>query len=323
VKKLTIGIIGGGKFFDYVHAPALDVMKGIGRKVLCCLDEKRARHICKKWGYQKYYLDIDGMFSHEKLDAVYAITPPAVTGQIALKAIKNGVPAFLEKPVAEDFKTLSAIQRAFRKHKTPHFIAFNRRHIPLVLAAKQYLKKHGPASHIAVDFYRHNTKAPSPFMGSGVHAVDTIRFLCGDVKSVLTVKSRRVYFDKKAVSYSSLLKFASGITGVFNYHCRAGYPSEQYRLFFENGTLVLELSRPEGAACPKKLSIFRGLKLVYHMDLLKMLSRRRRTPAYLNGIVDEHRYFLECLRRRKHMESDIHESVKTMRLAKAINANLS
>jgi len=43
----------------------------------------------------------------------------------------------------------------------------------------------------------------------------------------------------------------------------------------------------------------------------------------LNGIVDEHRYFLECLKRRRPMESDINESVKTMRLARAIKTNLS
>jgi predicted dehydrogenase len=318
MKELTIGVIGGGSFFEAVHAQAINLMPGIKRKILHRRNEEKARTTCEKWGYDTYYLDFDEMCEKEDLDALYVITPPAVTRDLAVRAIERGIPSFLEKPLAQDFQGLKEIGDAYEKHKTPHFVAYNRRHISILKEARAYVEKKGGLTHLALDFFRHDRRAPTQLMGQGVHGIDTIRFLCGDVEWVHTIRSPVQYFDRKPVAFSALLKFKSGVTGVFNYNCRAGKCSERYSLFTENGTVCVELSNPGGIEYPKRLTIYEGEQRVKEVDFIRDLPREELTASHFNGIVDEHAYFLDHLRNNKPMVVDVYESIKTTRLAEAI-----
>ncbi|OGS37435.1 MAG: hypothetical protein A2293_10900 [Elusimicrobia bacterium RIFOXYB2_FULL_49_7] len=320
MKDLRIGIIGGGRFFNWVHAPALELIRDNFKcMVFCCCDEQQARETVAKWGYDRTYLDADEMLEKEPIDMLYVTTPPSVTGQMAIKAIERGIPAFLEKPICNSFEELKRIQDAYNKYGTPHFVAYNRRHIRILNEAKRYVQEKGGLSHIQVDWYRHDTKAPTGFMGSGIHGIDAMRYLCGDVETLRSVSSKTEYFDKQPISYSALFMFKSGISGVFNSNARAGHLSERYVLFTENGSVELELTSPGGLDCPKWLKIYEGKKLVRDVDLLRDRPEAERTPAHFNGIVDEHLYFLDCVRNKQAPFPDVNDSIKSMRLAAAFN----
>ena len=155
-------------------------------------------------------------------------------------------------------------------------------------------------------------------MGSVIHAIDTIRFLCGEVKSLKPLKSAAHYFDKLPVSYSTLLEFESGVTGALNSHCRAGTESERYSLFAENRTLIVELTGPGDVAQPKWLKQYEGLKLTRDMDLQRDSPVAEKTAAHFNGIVAEHVYFLDRLRAGGPMTPDVVDAEKTLKLAEAI-----
>ena len=323
MKELTVGIIGGGGFFELVHAPALNLMPGIKRKVLHRRDAEKAKVTCAKWGYDAFYQDFDEMCKKEKPDCILCVTPPNVTKDFAVRAITAGIPVMLEKPVARDFAGLNEIKLAYEKYKTPHFVAYNRRHISILNEGKKYAEARGGLSHLAVDFFREDRTAPAALMGSGVHAIDALRYLCGDVAEIYTITSKTQYFDKKNISYSSLLTFESGISGVFNYNCRAGVCSERYGLFTENGTVFIELSNPGDIQYPKNLKIYEMLNLVKEVDFNRDLPKEQQTAWHFNGIVDEQIYFLDCIRNKKKMEPDIYESIRTTRLAEAINVRFN
>ena len=319
MKEVTIAVIGGGKFFEAVHAPAISLMPDIKRKVLHRRNEEKAKYICQKWGYDAYYLDFDEMCEKEDLDAIYVITPHTATKDLAVKVIERGIPMFAEKPIAGDFEGLQEIRDAYEKHKTPHFVAYNRRHISILKEAKRYVEERGGLCHMALDFFRHDRKAPVRLMGQGVHGIDTIRFLCGDVEWLHTIQSPVRYFDDMPVSFSTLLRFKSGVTGVLNYNCRAGVCSERYGLFAENTTVFAEVSNPGDIQYRKLLTIYEGECRVREVDFIRDLPKKERTASHFNGVVDEHAYFLDCLRNGKPMGVDIYESIKTTRLAEAIN----
>jgi predicted dehydrogenase len=320
MKHMTVAIIGGGNFFNLMHGPVLSGLPGIGRAVHYNPDADQARANVEAWGFDEVYPTLADLLSNEAIDCVYVHTPPAATAHYEVQFIEAGIPAFLEKPIAEDPDSLHRINDAFSQYGTQHFVAFNRRHSPIVAAVKDFVDGANQVSHLAVDFYRHDTRPPNDYMGSAVHPIDTIRFLLGDIQDIHTVKSETEYFDSSKISYSSVFRFASGVTGTLNFNCRAGHVSERYTVLAENISVVAELTGPYDVTWPKtlKVSTEKGATVTKDIDLGRDLPGDRQTAAFFNGIEQEHHYFMDCLQSGGPMSPGIRETIGTMKTAYAI-----
>lgn len=311
---MDLGIVGGGAWFEAMHAPAIRSQKGINRIVLACLDEKLAKALCKKWGYDKYYLDYREMAKCEKLDAVCIVTPPVAAPAIIAWFLKQGVPVFTEKPPAADLKSMGPLLKI---RGAPCFVAFNRRHIKPVREARKWIQAQPKITHVSVDFLRHDTKAPEHLMASAIHSIDCLRFLFGEAEEVRALSGGVKFFDSKAVAYGGLIRFKSGVLGVLNYNCRSGLVRERYSVFAEDKTLIMDLTDKCGSFDNKRIRIYENLKKVLEKTYCKG------SPSDINGITTEHEYFLSCVRRGVRMMPDLNDAAKTMRLAEVINRGYS
>jgi predicted dehydrogenase len=311
---MNLGIVGGGSWFEAMHAPAIRSQKGINRIVLSCLDEKRAKALCRKWGYDKYYLDFREMAKREKLDAVCIVTPPVVAPAIIALFLKQGVPVFTEKPPAADLKSMASLLKI---RGAPCFVAFNRRHIKPVLEARKWIQAQPKITHVSVDFLRHDTIAPGHLMASAIHSIDALRFLFGEAEEVRALSGSVKFFDRKAVSYGGLIRFKSGVLAVLNYNCRSGLVRERYSVFAEDKTLVMDLTDKSGSFDNKKIRIYENLKKVLEKSYCKG------SPSDINGITAEHACFLSCVRKKNAMSPDLEDAARTMVLAETVNRGLT
>ncbi|HYF51121.1 MAG TPA: Gfo/Idh/MocA family oxidoreductase [Planctomycetota bacterium] len=323
MQPLKVGIVGGGNFFNFVHGPALKCQSGLERIVICNIDENVARQNCERWGFHGFYADFETMVAREKLDALMLIVPPVVTEKLILRAFETGIPTFTEKPIANSLQALEPIQRAYEKTRARHFVAFNRRHIDIVKQGREHAYAQGGIAHLAIDFFRVDRTAPTSIMGQGIHAIDTIQYLAGDVAEIQTIVSPTQYFDKKPIAFTSLLKFESGITGVFNYNCRAGQNCERYTLFCENTSVIMQLTNPGETHYPKTLQIYEKEKLIRDVDYSRDLPKEQQTAWHYNGIVEEQRFFFDAVREKREMRPNVLDAIRTTRLAEAINAGYS
>lgn len=318
--KFCICIIGGGKFFETMHAPTIDTLDDIGRKVIVNPDKKYGEMIRQKWNYDAHYLDIDRALQTETIDCAYVITPHAVTKQYVVQLIKRGVPTFAEKPIAETLTDLMEIKYAYSRYGTPHQVGFNRRFSPIIRELANFISSTPDMSQLDVRFFRHNVRLPGDYMGSAIHAIDTIRFLCGNVRTIHTVISDTEYFDHGKIAYSSLFTFESGITGSLIFNCRAGYPSESYAAHTENVSATAELTMPSDVAWDKTLKIVsdQGETVLKDINLERDAPAENQNAPYFNGITQEHRYFLDKVRSGEAIPYNIDESIVTMKTAFAI-----
>lgn len=317
---MTVAIIGGGNFFNLMHGPVVSKMPAITRMTHFNADPLQAKKNAASWHFDEVYPDIDSLLKNETVDCAYVFTPAEVTSQYAVKFIELGIAVFLEKPVAEDPADLLKIKAAYRQNSTNHFIAFNRRFSPIISVVKEFMQSHSPVNHIAVDFYRHDTRLPNKYMGSAVHPIDTIRYLFGDIQDIHTVRSQTEYFDHGKISYTSIFVFDSGLSGSLTFNCRAGHISEGYTVLAENTTLIAELSGPYGTDWPKTVKILtdRGNTVIKDVDLGHDLPSEHHTPSFFNGVEQEHRYFIKCLQDGTRMSPGIEETIGTMKTAYAI-----
>ena len=96
-------------------------------------------------------------------------------------------------------------------------VSFQRRSCPMVVQLREECLKRGPIVHAECSFYKYDInpylQARDHMMDDGVHAIDTLRWMCGgEVVAIHSVTKRVQTPDINFIS--TLMEFDNGATGV-------------------------------------------------------------------------------------------------------------
>jgi predicted dehydrogenase len=211
MKPLNVAVIGCGfmgrahtnahrkvwNFFDVPYRPVL--------KVICDVNEERAKKFAERWGFEGFETDYRKVMQRDDIDLVDICLPNNFHAEVAIAAAKAGKMIICEKPLARDGKEALAMVKAVEKAGVPNFVSFNYRRIPAVTLAKQLIEEGrlGRIFHYRAKFlqdwtiskdvpqggdalWRLDVKAA----GSGVtgdllaHCIDTALWLNGSIEKV-------------------------------------------------------------------------------------------------------------------------------------------
>jgi predicted dehydrogenase len=163
----------------------------------------------------------------EKPDGVIIATPNQVHVANGLESIAAGIPALVEKPIADDVESATRLVEAAEAARVPLLVGHHRRHNPLIRKAKeaiesgqlgQILAVHGTCWFYKPDDYFDTAwrreKGAGPVFLNLIHDVDNLRYLCGDVVSVQAVESNAVRGNAVEETAAILLRFRSGALGT-------------------------------------------------------------------------------------------------------------
>ncbi len=152
-------------------------------------------------------------------------TPFHVVG--GLEAVAAGVPALIEKPIADHLGEALRLVEAAEAAGVPVLVGHHRRHNPMLQAAREAIAGGRVGQVLAVHAQCWFRKADSYFEpewrrrpGAGpvltnlIHDVDNLRFLCGEVVAVQAVESRAGRGHPVEDTAVVLLEFASGALGT-------------------------------------------------------------------------------------------------------------
>ena len=227
MKKLNVGLIGCGfmgrthsnasrrvnNFFDLEYQPVL--------KVVCDLDEARAKSFAAKWGYEAYETDWRKLIARDDIDLVDITLPNDMHAEVAVAAAKAGKMILCEKPLArtgaEGLKMVQAVEKA----GVPNMVSYNYRRIPAVTLAKQLIDEGrlGRIFHYRAKFLQDWTiskdlpqggpglwRLDVKVAGSGVtgdllaHCIDTALWLNGSIEKVNAMTETFIKQRKHTVS---------------------------------------------------------------------------------------------------------------------------
>ncbi|WP_243791107.1 Gfo/Idh/MocA family protein [Saccharopolyspora gloriosae] len=128
-EALRVGIVGAGPWARRVHAPGLNAHPGMHLTAVW----SRRPDTAKALAYQ-YDADVaDGYDSLlDAVDAVAFAVPPAVQGELAVQAAREGKHLILEKPLAGDVPAAEAVANAVRQSRVAALVMLTRRFAPEV-----------------------------------------------------------------------------------------------------------------------------------------------------------------------------------------------
>jgi len=315
-KKVRIAIIGAGGRALMAHYPALRDIPEADLVAVSELNEQRLHKVCDEYKIKGRYTDYHQMLQHEKPDAVYAIMPPHHLYDVAATVIEHGCHLFIEKPPAVTTEQMRQLAALARRQKVLTGVTFQRRFSPLIRRGKAQCEKRGAVHTAHASFYKNWVGGAPYYRGAmdmltcdGIHAVDTLRYLCGGEVESVASDSRRLEAGHWNM-HLALVRFSSGATGLLLNNFMAGRrmfsveihspgvsffgdPEEGGHLFADNKTEPVE-----------------------QLDPFVLANSHEDYHAF--GSFDINRHFVDCILKGKDPETDFDDATKTMELVDTI-----
>lgn len=227
--KVRVGFVGAGGVAKR-HADVLLGFEEVAVAGVADLNEAYASDLAEHCG-AKPYRTHEELLSGEDLDALYVCVPPFAHGAPEHAAIDAELPLFVEKPVAIDFETASAIGERIEAAGLVTAVGYHWRYLDTVEQAAELLEDN-PARLVTGSWL---DKVPPPAwwvrrdrsggqtIEQSTHVLDLIRLLAGEVSEVYAVEAiaeqpRTPGADVADVS-SATLRFEGGAIGSLSSSC--------------------------------------------------------------------------------------------------------
>lgn len=319
--------IGAGYFSKYQYE-AWSRMPGVKIVALCNRQVEKGKALMDQYGITRHYTDYREMIEKEKPDFVDIITPPDTHLEMCKFAAEQGVNVFCQKPLAPTINECREIVRICKDNGVRFMVNENWRWQPWYREIKRLLDADEIGELFSMNFHARmgdgwghgaylnrqpyfRTMPRLLIYETGVHFIDTFRFLAGEVESVYA-KLRKLNPVIAGEDCGHIVfNFKSGAVGVWDANRYNEKECRDPRYTF--GTFLVE-----------------GSKGSIEMDTeANMRIKPLGKPSQLHDYPHEdknfggdscyftQRHFLDCLSSGKAFETDGDEYLKTWEVQEA------
>jgi predicted dehydrogenase len=308
MNDLKIAIIGAGnlstkRIYPYIGAAGAYLVG------VCDLDQERAETNARRFGGHAY-TNWEQMLQKEKPDGVLVCINPAMHYQLAKALLQLGYPVYTEKPPAESAEDAWEIAQLAHQTGGMCTTAFKKRYALPYVRAKTWLHQFDSSQYysISLDYassqYDNQTLHRSFLFDFGIHAIDLLPYLFGEVEAVHC-------FAKGADAYAVSLRFQNQAVGSMNLTDGRSFelPTEEMELTVQGGNFM----RIHNSSC---WQIAENGNAVEWREPPTFVSGgdSGNNTGHLAELVD----FIQAIQEQRTTRSNIYESYKSMVLYEAI-----
>jgi len=253
-ERIRVGLIGCGGI-SLAHARGYLQSPNLFEVVACCDERKElAEERAQQLGAKFVTTDYHDLLSRDDIDAVDICLPHHLHAEVTITAAEAGKHVLVEKPIATTLAEADAMIAAARNAGVVLMVAHNERFMPVYQKAKELVAQ-GVLGRIFLARADHNqfvraephswlrrkaTAGGGVLIGSGIHRVDLLRWLVGEIVRVFH-QQRLVperFSDEVEAASVTVLEFENGAIGELTCNWSAyGAPSAPwYELLWLYGT---------------------------------------------------------------------------------------
>lgn len=216
-ETVRIAMIGAGGMANAVHYPSLADFADVEIVGICDIDQQRLHQTADKYGITRRYTDYRRMVEECAPDGVYAIGQPHFMYDVWTWCLKEGQHLYIEKPMGLSWHQAQMLAELAAAKKLITQVSHQRRSCPLLVRMREECLARGPITHAVCEFYkceiRPSTGARDHMLDDCVHAIDTVRWMCGG--EVVGMESQCKRIGVPDINWiGAMLHFDSGATGV-------------------------------------------------------------------------------------------------------------
>ena len=310
MKKLRATVLGLGlgrqRALGYLQNEAVQL------SAVCDVNGQKVEQFLNEHPEVHGYTDYDQMLQHEKSDIVNVSTPDWMHLEHALKALEHGCHVLLEKPMVGSLADAETLIKAVDESGLQLMVGQNYRRTPMAVLAEQLITEGalGALFHAASETFQNKLCqfANSPWyasaehpraalLGTGIHAVDLLRYLVGEVEEAFAYGNHFAYPDFPGDDFMTVLyRFRNGVIGrvgvAYATVLPRGVSGLNLRLYGSKGSLENDrfFCRANGEGD----------------------WEQRELPAMKNSFWQEVDYFVTCLQKGETPAVDVREGARNV-----------
>jgi len=259
---INIGIIGGGNISE-THARAALETAGVKLAAVYGRNRDKVVRLSELYG-GSVYESLPSFLKHKPLDMVMIGSPSGLHAEQGIAAARNGLHVLVEKPIDISAERTDALIKECEQAGVKLGVCFQDRVAPEIYALKQLIDAGGlgrpilvsgrvkwyrPPQYYSGSQWRGTTELDGggALMNQGIHTVDLLLWLMGDVKRVQACAITALHDIAVEDTLVATLEFANGAVGTFE-ATTAAYPgfNRRVELSGSEGTVVIEQDRLVG-----------------------------------------------------------------------------
>lgn len=317
MKKIKLALVGAGGMANSVHYPSLAEMNDVYMAALCDLVVEKREETARRFSIARTYADYREMVDKEDPDAVYVLMPPYHLFDVVVFCLKRRKHVFIEKPPAVTTFQTRALANLAAQNGCLTMVGFNRRFIPLMQRVREMQREAGELNLGVSTFYKaqpdalYYDGAIDVLHCDAIHAVDTLRWMGGDVASVVSHVARSASnLDNR---WLAVMEFESGASGILLTNWASGTRMHTFELHAPGFAAFIN---PDPGGCA---TVYRQGQEALRIGSEEAAGSNERHKVY--GFFGENRYFIDCLQRGEQPECNFADAAESMQLADDILAS--
>ena len=287
---------------------------------ICDIDPARLKATADKYAIAKRYGADRDPLAYRKMvedvapEAIYVIGLPNIMYDLWVWCLMQGLNLFIEKPMGVNLHSARNLARLAEKHGCITQVGFQRRATPMIVQLREECLKRGPIFHALCVFFKCSlvpyTDLRDRLIDDGIHAVDTIRWMCGgEAVKVHSVMQSVGVPDNNTVS--ALIEFSTGAVGVMVTTWASG--RRIFKVEMHSPGVWVDAEH-EGKGISTPMATRRAWSTTRRKSAAGAKNRR------YAGFLAKHREFIDGVKTKTPPGSNFSDAVKTMELAEKIVA---
>jgi predicted dehydrogenase len=202
--RIGVGIIGAGGIARTYHVPALLSLPQALITAICSRTLADAEQLGARAGTAWTGTDPEALLARSDVEAVLILTPNYTHLEMVRLAAAARKPMLLQKPMGRTASECREMIAAAAATRTPLVLSFMHRYLPEVQQARRFISEGligavqtvrvrnapGSTSTIRDWFYSRELVGGGCALDIGVHGIDLLRYLVGEVEEVLSATIR-------------------------------------------------------------------------------------------------------------------------------------
>ena len=324
------GVAIGAGYFSQFHFDAWQRLDAVDFAAICDLDETKARTAADQYGVPNHYSSYEEMLDRELPDFVDIITRPDSHLPLTQEAVGRGIAVICQKPLAPTIEEAQRLVAVAEDANVPLMVHENFRFQPWYREIKRLLKNGTIGSRLHTISIRCRTGdgwQPDAYMArqpyfrdmerflifeTGVHFIDTLRYLGGDIASVYA-SLRKLNPDIAGEDAGTVLfEFAGGAQAIWDAN-RFNEPNvEDPRYTF--GEVLVE---GNGGSIRLYPSGRMTVQTLGEPETDHAYEHQRRNFA-ADCVYETQRHFVECLQSNEPFETRGSDYLRTLEIQEAV-----
>ncbi len=299
--RLKVGMVGIGSIAQKAYLPVLGVRSDVDL-LIASRNQEVIRHVGRQYRIQQQFSQVDELIG-AGVDAVFVHTSTESHAAIMRLLIANGIPVFVDKPIAYTLSESEAVVSYAKQKGVPVMVGFNRRFAPMYREMKNQISQ---PETILMQKNRVNkvSEVRKTLFDDYIHVADTMLYYMERVDEI----EFRAKAENGLLQYVAVDLFGGGTTAVGIMNRQTGVTEESLEIMGDQAKMaVYNLSR----------------MVAYEQDEERNRSFDDWDPIlYRRGFTDMIEHFLDCVRNGREPETSGERALPSHEVVETIAARL-